>query len=144
MDRNKFKKRYTLKIGEKYYCSMQGDECKKQKSNPKDPLCCCSCEIKRQAYEKLAYYENMEEQGKLMILPCKPGDTVYVKMDDGGYKECTVIDFSYSRSNGFCIVIILGFYYKQSIPFTEFGKTVFLTDPEAQEALKDIERVNNG
>ena len=29
------------------------------------------------AIDKLAYYEDLEEQGKLIILPCKEGDTVY-------------------------------------------------------------------
>ena len=29
------------------------------------------------AVNKLAEYENLEEQGKLIILPCKEGDTVY-------------------------------------------------------------------
>lgn len=29
------------------------------------------------AVDKLAEYENMEEQGRLLILPCKIGDTIY-------------------------------------------------------------------
>jgi hypothetical protein len=27
--------------------------------------------------EKLKYYEDLEEQGRLIILPCKEGDTIY-------------------------------------------------------------------
>ena len=29
------------------------------------------------AIDKLAEYENLEEQGRLLILPCKVGDTIY-------------------------------------------------------------------
>lgn len=32
----------------------------------------------QQLIDKLAYYEDLEEQGRLVILPCKVGDTVYV------------------------------------------------------------------
>ena len=28
-------------------------------------------------YDKLKHYENLEEQGRLTILPCKVGDTIY-------------------------------------------------------------------
>lgn len=150
MDRNKFKKRYTLKIGEKYYCSMPGDECKKQKSNPKDQLCCCSCEIKRQAYEKLAYYEDMEDQGKLMIIPCKPGDTVYelCKCDDGIYRIYPMIvkslvpygQIKNDKNGNICVWNVYAesdytYMYKS---FYDFGKTVFLTEQEAKEALERI------
>lgn len=31
-----------------------------------------------EAVDKLAEYEDLEEQGKLLTLPCKVGDTVYV------------------------------------------------------------------
>ena len=30
-----------------------------------------------QAIDRLAYYEDLEEQGRLVVLPCKVGDTVY-------------------------------------------------------------------
>lgn len=32
----------------------------------------------QQLIDKLAYYEDLEEQGRLVILSCKVGDTVYV------------------------------------------------------------------
>ena len=34
----------------------------------------------QQLIDKLAYYEDLEEQGRLLKLPCKVGDTVYVKL----------------------------------------------------------------
>ena len=39
---------------------------------------CDNCEIMTSVCEKLGKYEDLEEQGRLVILPCKVGDTVYV------------------------------------------------------------------
>ena len=39
---------------------------------------CGNCEIMTSVCEKLGKYEDTEEQGRLVILPCKLGDTVYV------------------------------------------------------------------
>ena len=39
---------------------------------------CDNCEIMTSVCEKLGDYEDLEEQGRLIILPCKVGDTVYV------------------------------------------------------------------
>lgn len=89
------------------------------------------------AITKLAEYENLEEQKKLLTLPCAVGDTVYVKMQSGGYAEAEVRDFSHFLSCGFCVVVTSDKFNKQHIPFTEFGKTVFLTKP-AEAALKEL------
>ena len=45
---------------------------------------CYECDSEAYCYElkemieKLAHYEDLEEQGRLIELPCKVGDTVYV------------------------------------------------------------------
>ena len=39
---------------------------------------CDRCVFSRKVCEKLAEYEDLEEQGKLLKLPCAVGDTVYV------------------------------------------------------------------
>lgn len=41
--------------------------------------CKVDCDKKRM-YDKLAYYENLEEHGKLIVLPCKVGDEVWQLM----------------------------------------------------------------
>ena len=73
----------------------------------------------------LEEYENLEEQGKLLILPCKPGDTIYLLVNDGVnkpfIKEWKALTFMY------CISL------KNKI-----GKTVFLTEREAKEALEGM------
>lgn len=38
----------------------------------------------RQAIIKLAAYEDAEEQGRIIVTPCKVGDTVYVRADTWG------------------------------------------------------------
>lgn len=93
----------------------------------------------KQIAEKLAQYEDLEEQGKLIKLPCKVGDTVYVKVQSGEYAEAEVRDFTYFLTCGFCIVVTSEKFDKQNIPFTDFGKTVFLTHEEAEAALKKME-----
>lgn len=91
------------------------------------------------AIDKLAEYEDLEEQNRLIKLPCAVGDTVYVKMQFGGYVEAEVRDFTYFTSCGFCIVVTSKSFNKQNIPFSEFGKTVFLTKPEAEAKLAEME-----
>lgn len=92
------------------------------------------------AIKKLSDFEDLEEQNRLIKLPCAVGDTVYVKMQFGGYAEAEVRDFSFFLSCGFCIVVTSDKFDKQHIPFVEFGKTVFFTIEEAKAASKELER----
>ena len=87
--------------------------------------------------QRLKYYEDLEEQGKLLKLPCAVGDIVYVKMQFGGYAEAEVRDFTFFLTCGFCVVVTSDKFDKQNIPFSEFGKTVFITQGEA--VLKEQE-----
>lgn len=101
------------------------------------------------AIKKLADYEDLEEQGLLVKLPCKVGDTVWD--NDFGYPESYEIKaFSY----GYCDSYIepdvgiedeIIFYYENSIgsitgafPMSEIGKTVFLTREEAEKKLDEV------
>lgn len=89
---------------------------------------------------KLKDYEDLEEQGRLAKLPCKVGDDVYVKMASYSkthYAEAEVRDFVHFISHGFCVVVTSKYFDKENIPFSEFGKTVFLTKSEAEKNLKN-------
>ena len=89
------------------------------------------------ASEKLCEYEDAEEQGLLLRLPCKVGTTVYnttwwddvtEKVKVGGktfYR--TVHKHKVSKS----LFSLLDIY--------DFGKTVFLTKAEAEQKIKEIE-----
>ena len=98
------------------------------------------------AMEKLAAYENAEEQGLLLKLPCKVGDTVYAYCSEFGIipyvVDCIVINehitfqcSSYSGPIGDCPSECLD---EIEPDITDFGKTVFLTQAEAEQKLKEM------
>ena len=87
--------------------------------------------------------QKFKDRNRSVELPCKVGDTVYVKMQFGGYAEAEVRDYSYFISCGFCVVVTSIKFDKQNIPFSEFGKTVFLTREEAERALNSSEKTNS-
>lgn len=100
------------------------------------------------AKEKLAEYETAEEEGRLVMLPCKPCDKVYQLFvtDIIGKKpiykifQSEVIKIIIDRFR-----IIFSFEtldenkYKSELTIESFGKTVFLTREEAEKALKEME-----
>ena len=73
------------------------------------------------ALEKLAEYEDLEEQGRLIRIPCKVGDSIYSVIEDG----LTIIELKFS----------LDFYVRRK---NDIGKTVFLTKSEAEVKLKEL------
>lgn len=87
--------------------------------------------------QKLAVYEDAEEQEQLVILPCKVGDAAYIIWDSPIYLEnppavledhITQVKFT---KKGYAFKTWRGWYHKSDI-----GKTVFLTREEAEAALK--------
>ena len=107
----------------------------------------CDCGIVEDMVEKLANYEDLEEQGRLVKLPCKVGDVVYVKMASyckTHYVEAEVRDFVHFISCGFCAVVTSKYFDKENIPFSEFGKTIFLTKEEVEAKLKELRGGEDG
>ena len=102
-----------------------------------------------QAYFKLKDYEDLEEQGLLLKLPCKVGDTVW---DNDYGKPCpyTVTGFSFGTGEGYIDEPVslkeVVYYYSNysgsitgSFAVSELGKSVFLTQAEAEKKLKESE-----
>ena len=96
---------------------------------------------------KLAVYEDLEEQGLLVRLPCKVGDMVWD--NDFGYPESYEIKaFSYGYCDSYVEPDIedeIIFYYENytgsitgAFPMSEIGKTVFLTREEAENKLEEL------
>ena len=93
--------------------------------------------------EKLEEYEDLEEQGKLLKLPCAVGDTVY--RINKGKKEpiipMLVIGIAIRNENELVIQTKdiaddnHNLYSKNSI-----GKTVFLTKEAAEAAVKEMSK----
>lgn len=107
-------------------------------------------------YDRLAYYEDLEEQGRLVVLPCKVGDTVY-RIASGRVGGKTRASYSgayviqefkiscdYVTGNG--LDMFAHMILDDGRPATSYkifssnniGKTVFLTREEAEKALKGV------
>ena len=106
---------------------------------------CNNCVLVHDVCEKLGEYEDLEEQGLLMKLPCKVGDTVYAYCSEFGILpyvvDCIVINehitfqcSSYSNPIGDCPSECLD---EIEPDITDFGKTVFLKQEQAEEKLKE-------
>lgn len=106
-----------------------------------------------EAVDKLAEYEDLEEQGKLLKLPVAVGDMVYhlCAFSSGEseiieMKVCCVEPCGAIRNHkGVCEiwnVYAETDYTKGYFKFFDFGKTVFLTRPEAERALAEMEGKN--
>ena len=97
----------------------------------------------REILNKLAAYEDLEEQGKLLKLPCAVGDTVYEVQDvRKRIQEYVVIAIHVSNCGnlyGWELKDKKGVYSNVN-GFSEYalGRTVFLTREEAEAALKAI------
>lgn len=96
--------------------------------------------------ERLGKYEDLEEQGGLVKLPCKVGDTVYC-IENKEIYTCTVGKISISKNNGVWVEInfpkempdIIAIEYNPD----DFSKTVFLTKSEAEAKLKELKGEEN-
>lgn len=75
-------------------------------------------------------YRKAEEQGLLLRLPCKVGDTIY-HIEDGYIYEFKARSIDIRMENGEYIFCIASMDYKAE----DFGKIVFLTEKDAETAL---------
>lgn len=98
--------------------------------------------------DKLAEYEDAEEQGLLLRLPCKVKDRVYVILPGDSYiriSEVCEIKVKPAVFGSLCFITepiaYRGVHYK--CYESDFGKTVFLTKSEAEQALKRMEYETN-
>lgn len=108
-----------------------------------------NCDESYCAMDKLAEYEDLEEQGKLLKLPCAVGDTLYhlcilknkepliIKMKVGCVESCGAIR-NHKGVHEIWNVYAETDYTKGYFKFFDFGKTVFLTREEAEAALKEL------
>ena len=87
--------------------------------------------LKKYCIDHIRDLLHAEQDGRLVVLPCKVGDHVWI---DG--RDAIVTEFFGYRSERYFHAVILGRNKHIDIPFTEIGKTVFLTSEEAEAALK--------
>lgn len=84
--------------------------------------------------EEIEALAKAKEEGRLIILPCKIGDTVY-KTDLDGIITGTVL---YAHLYGSFMELTIDWddEYFKTIQADSFGKTVFASKEEAEKALK--------
>ena len=98
--------------------------------------------------EELKAYREAEEQGLLLRLPCKVGDTIYILDRDGQPRRMIMdkpdIRCHCSKEDNLCMVLCdrknTGVCaYRFCNDGSDIGKTVFLTKAEAEQKLKEME-----
>ena len=87
---------------------------------------------------RLRELAEADKDGRLVVLPCKVGDTVWSSLDGAKCaRECKV-DFVNIGNVGTTFVLSAknGLREQYGVTATAFGKTVFLTREEAEKALE--------
>ena len=97
---------------------------------------------------KLKDYEDLDEQGRLVKLPCKVGDTVWQIMVVGvqgknikyGIFKAVVTTISVDYQMNFLLSTITEDEerYRNEVTFTAIGETMFFTKSEAEAKLKEL------
>lgn len=82
--------------------------------------CKVECGAIDDCLEKLVEYETAENEGRMIVLPCKVGDVVYVLRQSWNGWNIDKKKFTYG---------MIG----------KIGKIVFLSKEEAEKALKEME-----
>jgi hypothetical protein len=104
---------------------------------------CKNCYI-QQVFKKLADYEDLEEQGLLVRLPCKVGDTVY--RVNAGAKQ-PIIPMTVSEIHFLCYknerAVRFDAIGKEDMGescyrLEDIGRIVFLTREEAEKKLDEL------
>lgn len=102
-------------------------------------------------FDRLRELAEADKDGRVVVLPCKVGDTVYMierifDIDNGVCDEiCArkVIGHGGNNLNKLWLVGSGGIC-NAYIFVSEFGKTVFLTREEAERAIQEMEGKKNG
>jgi hypothetical protein len=108
----------------------------------------CDCGIVEDMVKKLADYEDLEEQGRLVILPCDRGDKIYFIKSAFSMAhfpiEAKVTSICGIDCDSDVMYSSITEYNKIDRRFksSDIGKTVFLTKSEAEAKLKEL-RSNN-
>ena len=82
-----------------------------------------------------------DREGRVVVLPCKVGDTVFARLDNKSKYvcECKVKQIVVGNI-GFVTFAPIGAPEREyDVSVRGFGKTVFLTREEAEKALQEME-----
>lgn len=92
------------------------------------------------AANKLGELEDLEEKGLLLKLPCKPGDIVYRISNHSSYVTSCYIDgiAECTSIEKMCFIVCIDPDEEDVIALSDFGKTVFITEEEANIRLRKL------
>ena len=125
------------------YCSQRKvwERLKEYEDTGLSPEICLNYKIfedeaisKNVTFNRIVELMNAEAEGRLVVLPCKVGDTVYMPYK-GRVHKLRVQGISVSIS-GNDVILHFGDYPVANVWGSEVGRTVFLTKEEAEQALK--------
>lgn len=106
--------------------------------------CFNTCAKPLDALEEFNRYRDLEEQGRLLKLPCVVGDAVYrISPHCNFFDQCQITGFAECDSvKSMCYTVYIDPDEKDTISLSDFGKTVFLTREEAEVALNETKGVH--
>lgn len=103
-----------------------------------------NCNLVNEVCKKLAEYETLEEQGLLVRLPCKVGDTVY---KIAAIANHSVIPMNVLEIHSLCydnertiMFSTIGDMGKSCYRSEDIGEIVFLTREEAEKKLEKMKK----
>lgn len=99
------------------------------------------CRTMKKMIRKLAAYEDLEEQGLLVRLPCKVGDIMF-RINKGAKNpiiELTVTQINITRRS-YNLEVIDRDCGELMCFKNDIGKTIFLTREEAAKKLEEMEK----
>ena len=91
--------------------------------------------------DRAAELLKADKEGRVVVLPCKVGDTVFARLDNKSKYvcECKVKQIVVGNI-GFVTFAPIGAPEREyDVSLRGFGKTVFLTREEAEKALQEME-----
>ncbi len=113
--------------GHAYLVNVKPDEQEVDSPHKNTLQCILDC------FERLAAYEDAEEAGLLIRLPCKVGDTVYYADEfEEGISAWTVSHFEVGATT---VVVMKDSHGELRMSVDEFGSMLFLAPEEAEAAL---------
>ena len=83
--------------------------------------------------KKMSCYENAEEDGRLIILPCRPGDKLYYIFPTNEICSFYVEKIEIHENS----IYLRGI---KDVPLSKLGETIFLTRADAERKKVELER----
>ena len=98
------------------------------------------------SYDRLRELAVADQEGRVVVLPCKVGDTVFALLDNKSkyVSECEVKKIGLGDNIGFATIVPVGHDQEYGVSLRGFGKTFFLTREEAEKVLAELEGKKDG